>query len=386
MVSSVLQSMDFSVGQYSSPHLQDVRERITIDNEWISERAFTGWTERLRRTAKQLPPLPDGYATFFELLTAMAFLHFRRERVDFAVIETGMGGRLDATNVVNNPLVTAMTRISLEHTDTLGDSLEAIADEKLGITRPCVPAIVGHQDTMLIPHFKKRLNMHRAPVVFTDESYQIHGQKLGRRYRTLEIGLGKNSQTTRTVRTPLLGQYQLQNTLTAVAILDTMVQEKTIPPISTSRLNRGLSQVMWPGRFEIIRRPGKPLLILDVAHTARGADALRRSLDEMFPKRDCIFVLGFLKGKNVRDILTRLLRPVDTVILTQAPSPRGMPVDAIQAQIGDTTFEGTERISEPDPAEALRRAERMAAGQTLTIVAGSLYLVGEIRTRLFPSC
>lgn len=382
MVATVLQSLGHTTGQYSSPHLQNVRERICINNEWISEQDFTKWTDHLRQTVQDMPPLPEGYATFFELLTAMAFLHFQRERVDFAIVETGLGGRLDATNVIKKPLVTAITRISLEHTDTLGDTLEAIADEKLGITRLDVPSVIGYQDEELIDHFKKRLNKQQAPVVLTDETYRVLSQKTRKRYRTLEIQRLIDNPIQRTLRIPLLGHYQVQNTVTALAVLDMLVRENAIPPISAIQLNRGFRRVKWPGRFEIIRRPGEPLMVLDVAHTAKGAAALRLSLDENFPERNRVFLLGFLKGKKAREMVRHLIRPTDKVMLTQAPTPRGMSIEMIQEQTGDLLNAIQHVESVPDPAQAFRQAERMTAKQSILIVAGSLYLVGEIRTFL----
>jgi len=381
MTASVLREMGYKVGLYVSPHLENIRERISINGQWISEEDFTAWTAILEETMKGLPPAPGGYATFFELLTAMAFLHFRREKVDYAVIETGLGGRLDATNVMN-PLLTAITHISLEHTDKLGNTLEAIADEKLGITRPPAPVVVGHQDDHLLEHFHDRLRRHPVPVIFTDEKYRVESHIQGRRLRTLTIRGGIKGDERRIVHIPLLGHYQLQNTLTTMAILDVLKQRQAIRAFTRRELDRGLRNLKWAGRFEIFRRPAKAPVILDVAHTAKGAASLRLSLDEMFPHPKRIFVLGFLKGKDIRGMVRYLLRPGDQVIITHAPSPRGESVENILREIEG--LNETMRIQAVEnPAAAFLQAESGATRKEIIVVCGSLYLVGEIRRNFF---
>jgi len=386
MISSVLQSRGYSVGVFSSPHLQNIRERITINNQWISEKSFALWVKHLRNINEQRPPLPTGFVTFFEMITAMAFLHFQKEKVDFAVIETGLGGRLDTTNVMN-PLLNVITHISLEHTAQLGDSLEAIADEKLGITRPRTPVIIGNQDKTLLPHFHKRLEDHLAPVVYTNNQYQIKSHKNGIKYRTLVIETHHNPSKLRSVRIPLFGHYQIENAITAIAAVDNLAQDGEIEPLSTAALDKGLKTVHWPGRFEIIKRPDKPLTVIDVAHTAKGAASLQQSLDELYPKRRRIFVLGFLKGKKITEMLQNLLRSDDRVILTRAPSPRGVPLSDLEEEFNHLNIHKTRQDSDKvhpylieQPADALHKAESLAAPGDLICIAGSLYLAGEIRS------
>ncbi|MEW6235113.1 MAG: folylpolyglutamate synthase/dihydrofolate synthase family protein [Candidatus Omnitrophota bacterium] len=379
MISAALQAMGFRVGLFVSPHLEHVRERISINGQWISEEDFARWTEFLRRRMEEMPPFPGGYATFFELLTAMAFLYFREQRIDFSVIETGLGGRLDSTNVMD-PLVTAITHISLEHTEQLGDTLEKIADEKLGITRPNVPIVIGSQDAALLPHFQRRLRKQQASVVFTDEGYRAVSLQNGRRYRTLSIEKVESGEK-RIIQIPLFGHYQLQNVLTAIAVLDLMQEEGIVPPLASRTLHRGLRRLHWPGRFEIVRRTGKATVLLDVAHTAKGAASLRLSLDEIFPHKKRTFVIGCLQGKKISEMLESLIRPQDAVILTQAPSPRGETIENILKAIDRLDWVAIHgRID--NPVDAFRYAEAMTKKNGLLIVTGSLYLVGEIRKSL----
>ncbi|MFB3787238.1 MAG: folylpolyglutamate synthase/dihydrofolate synthase family protein [bacterium] len=379
MLASVLQAMGYKVGLYTSPHLQNIRERIRIDGDWISEADFARWTTYLQENTRRYTPPPEGYATFFELMTAMAFLHFQHKQADFMVIETGLGGRLDATNVMR-PRVTVITHISLEHTEQLGNTLEAIADEKLGITRPAVPAVIGSQDADLYAHFEKRLHNHSAPVVYAGRQYRAGSEKRGARYRTLEVESPPGRR--RIVQIPLFGQYQIENTLTALAALDTLVQHRVIPPISTQVLRKGFRNAYWPGRFEILRRPGKSPLVLDVAHTTNGAASLRRSLDEFYPSRKRIFVLGFLQDKRIGEMVQHLVRPQDRLIITQAPSPRAASLGQILHELDGLPDIAAACLPRPEPRAALDLAVQLGTKNDVICVAGSLYLVGEIRSFL----
>lgn len=377
MLFSVLRAMGYKVGLYTSPHLQNIRERIRIDGDWISEADFAHWTTFLQETTNRYTPPPEGYATFFELMTAMAFLHFQHAKADFAVIETGLGGRLDATNVMH-PRVTVITHISLEHTEQLGNTLESIADEKLGITRPDVPAVIGSQDADLYGHFEKRLQDHFAPVLYAGRQYRVCSEKRGIHYRTLEVESPTGRR--RNLQIPLFGLYQIENTLTALAALDTLVEQRVIPPIPIPVLRKGLRNASWPGRFEIIRRPRQPRLVLDVAHTTNGAASLRRSLDEFFPTRPRIFVLGFLQDKRIGEMVQHLVRPQDRLIITQAPSPRAASLGQILHELETLPGIAAACLQQPDPRQALDLANRLGSPNDVICVAGSLYLVGEIRT------
>lgn len=377
MMSSVLQAMGYKVGVFSSPHLQQVRERIAIDNEWIPARRFAAYTELMKQTALEVPLNAQRYTTFFELITAMAFLYFRDERVDFAVIETGLGGRLDATNVLR-PVATIITHISLEHTDLLGSTLVEIANEKLGIVKPGVPAIIGHQDEDLLPHFHLKLRHHQAPVVYVDESYRIRRQSLSHSYRSLEI---ESPRKTHRFKIPLLGHYQTQNAMTSLTALETLVEQRIIPPPRSSQWKQGFKSVVWPGRFEMMRIPRHPPIVLDVAHTAKGAASLRVSLDEIFPNKARVLVLGFLQGKKIREMVSHLARPSDLVIFTKAPTPRGASLSSIKTEIEGLDNLGDIRF-EPSPKKAFETAKFLAQSNRLICVAGSLYLVGRIRSLL----
>jgi dihydrofolate synthase / folylpolyglutamate synthase len=380
MIASVLRSMGYKTGLYLSPHLHDIRERIRINDEWISKEAFADWIEFMQKKNEEHPPLPSGYATFFELMTAMAFLHFDCECVDFAVIETGLGGRLDATNVMN-PLLTVITHISKEHTKQLGDSLEQIANEKLGITRPGVPVVIGSQTSSLLPHIDHYLQTHQTPAIFIDRDYSWETLQLSHVSRTLAY-VQKGSWSHQTICIPLVGSYQAQNAITALAALRQMERDGHIRPIEEETLQSGFGRVQWEGRFEIHSSPGQPTTILDVAHTAKAAAALRTSLDELYPHQRRIFVLGFLQDKNVREIVQALIRPEDRIILTKAPTPRGKTIEAIEMEIEDLIGKAQIMAKVEDPMAACTHARATASEKECLIITGSLYLIGLLRKEI----
>ncbi|MDP8245433.1 MAG: folylpolyglutamate synthase/dihydrofolate synthase family protein [Candidatus Hinthialibacter antarcticus] len=379
-LSALLQAKGCQVGLYTSPHLHHIRERIQINGKCISAPAFVRWTQSLKETVERRRHPSRGYATFFELLTAMAFLYFRERGVDYAVIETGLGGRLDATNVAD-PLVSVITHISMEHAHLLGDTLEEIADEKLGIIRPNAPVVVGSQDPALLPHFKQRLREHKAQTVFTDQDYAIGPQQVGPRGRKVVVNNTRSHQQW-TLRIPLVGRYQGRNALTALAALQALEQSGAVPAFTQRELRRGFASVQWPGRFEVIRRARQAPIVLDVAHTVKGAAALRESLDESFPKQRRVFVCGFLQDKNAAGMVKELCRPDDVLVLTQAPTPRGMSIEQIETLLQQNGVQPPRQIERrTSPRSALRRAVELARPRDVIVIAGSLYLIGALRNR-----
>lgn len=377
-LASLLQAKGYRVGLYTSPHLHHIRERIQIDGRCISAPAFVRWTQALKQTVERRNHPHRGYATFFELLTAMAFLYFKERGVDYAVIETGLGGRLDATNVAN-PLVSIITHISMEHSHLLGDTLEKIADEKLGIVRPDAPVAIGSQDASLLPHFEKRLLDRNAASVFVDRDYEIISQQTDRKGRKFIVE-SKRSRQQWTLRIPLLGRYQGRNAVTALAALQAMQAAGTLPAFTLRQLQQGFAATQWPGRFEVIRRARRAPVVLDVAHTVKGAAALRESLDESFPKQRRVFVCGFLQDKDAAGMVKELCRPDDVLVLTQAPTPRGMSIRQIEDLLTHNGVQPPREIERrKPPRSALRRALQLAAPRDVIVVAGSLYLIGALR-------
>ncbi len=382
MLATVLQTAGFRVGLYISPHLHDLRERITVNQEWISKRSLAATVNKLRPHLDVYGKSRRGYATFFDLLTAAAFLHFQRSKVDVAVIETGLGGRLDATNVLE-PEATVITRLSLEHTELLGDTLEKIAAEKLAICHPGIPCIIAPQCRHLLPFIRRWLKERAVPAHFVQKEYVIQSQPPITNHRKV-IVTGPTGQ--HKLALGLLGAYQPENAATVCAVIDVLRSRGGLfATVSKLDLRRGLKETIWPGRFEVLRQKHigyETTVVLDVAHTARGAASLRKSLRESFGRKPRVVLLGFLRGKDVLGILKHLVRQNDTLVCTAAPSPRGIPVPELKEMLVSHLKPNQQVRWCEQPARALDLALNVAGKDKLVVVTGSLYLVGLCRAIL----
>jgi dihydrofolate synthase/folylpolyglutamate synthase len=359
---AILRWRGLKVGRYTSPHLIDFRERITIDGTPISEEAVLEFLER------QIPVAEEMGATFFELTTALAFEWFVKQNVDIAVIETGLGGRLDSTNVLT-PRVATVTSIALDHTDLLGDTLDAIAREKAGIFKPGVPAVIGEQSPpirSLLAQCARDAGAER--VVRIDEEYQIEDVEVSSRGTAFTFRHGADTQH---LVTPLIGAHQARNTAVAIATIAALGVEY-LP--SEGELSNALSGVVLPGRFQ---RRGK--FILDVAHNPAGARTIAESMRALDPPRPRTALIAVLADKDWRAIIRELAPVVDRFIFTNAPSaPAERRWDPAYAQ-RYADAEGFNADLEPDMDVALARGE----GQSATLlVTGSFHTVGDAMSRL----
>ncbi len=354
MLSSVLSSAGLRVGLYTSPHLSDFRERIRVNNDLISENELAALAGETRRFS-------EGRLTYFEFATALAFLHFRRRGVDIAVLETGMGGRLDATNIVN-PELSIITNISADHMEYLGKNLTQISREKAGIIKRNGICITGVRSKPALAVLEETCGLRRSKLLVLGRDMSVRGRKGGGfDYRGL-------SQTFRDLRVPLVGRHQLDNAALALAAVE-VLGEKGLP-IPENRIREGLASTRWEGRLEIMSR--SPLVILDGAHNPAGISALLKALAGNFSCRKLIFVFGVLRDKDYRSMLGRVCRAADRVVLTTPASERALPAE----QAGPLPA-GT--IVEKSPALALQKALSYAGPDDIVCVAGSLYLVAEIR-------
>lgn len=390
ILASILREAGCRVGLYTSPHLEDIRERIVVNGAWITPEEFARQVPVLQTAMGASDAFPKSFATFFELLTALAFLHFQAAEVDVAVIETGLGGRLDATNVLN-PDLTVITHLSLEHIETLGDTLEQIAAEKLAICHPGVPAIVANQKPEVMPFIRSWLEERQVPYYTVEnqmELIQSHCDGFFRR-----ITARDRAGVVWAVQLPLLGHYQVDNTLSA--LLATRHLPRFSEPLGATAwadaVKRGCERVVWPGRYEVLEagtEAGLVRVVLDGAHTARGARTLRETLDEVEGTAPRTLLLGFLQGKKVEEMCQALIRPEDTVFLTKAPTPRGLTVDEIieMCQSANVAIGSPKVNRQPDSFQACLEAmdDARRNGRTL-VIAGSLYLVGACRSALRSS-
>ncbi len=366
MAASILQAAGHRVGLYTSPHLIDFRERIRINGLMIPEARVTELVETLRAAAA-----PDLAPTFFEFTTALAFRYFAECHVDVAVLEVGLGGRFDATNVVA-PLATAITTIGLDHEAYLGSTVEAIAFEKAGIIKPGVPVVLGRIGEPACRVIEERASMEGAPVYRLDREFRCEGSSTADcRYTGIAARYDH-------VSCPLQGRFQLDNAACALALIELARERGLAIPDAAVRI--GLRQIVWEGRLEIVGE--SPTVMVDGAHNPAAAVVLAEYLAawrRSRPAARIILIVGMMRDKHPREFLAPLLPLVDALILTQADLPRASTGSELRALLGD---HAPSALVAPTPADALASAKRSAAPTDLICVTGSLMLVGEIKALL----
>jgi dihydrofolate synthase/folylpolyglutamate synthase len=383
-LSSILLAAGYRSGLYTSPHLDRVNERIRIADTAISDTDFARHYYQVDDCAAQLISdgrLPD-YPSFFETLTALAFSAFAEASVDLAVLEVGMGGRLDATNVVE-PLLSVITDISLDHMEWLGHTIPEIAREKAGILRPNGTLVILPQHPeanqaigeVAAGLSVRGVNAAEYVLAFTAERH-VESSTLRNRYPLTVLG-----QTIQ-VDSPLAGTHQRRNLALAIAAAVELTEHYGFR-IAPGHIEAGIRQTRWPGRLERITVPGKAELLLDVAHNPAGAWALRAalsSLDDERPRRK-VLVFGCMQDKAYEEMAQILFPLFDLVVATPVPSPRSASAEEIVAAAAKT---GAPTVSARDGHEALHRAWAETSPDDRIVIAGSVYLVGELRPLLVP--
>ncbi len=370
MVAAVLERAGFRTGLFTSPHLTSIRERTQINRQWISPEDFAALVAELRDRVDQL-----GYRqtarirTFFELNTALSFLHFARQQVDIAVVEVGLGGRLDTTNVLT-PQVAAITPIELEHTRVLGDTLAAIAWEKAGIIKPGSCVVSAAQAPEVIEVLEQRCQAQGATLAIAGREFHSDIADVSSNGSTFHFrGFGHHWPD---LQIPLLGRHQVANATVALAIIAQLqAQGWAIDP---HHIAQGLSQVQWEGRLEILGR--RPWMVWDGAFTVEAAQHLRRSLTELFDYRRLWLVLGLSTDKNRAGIIECLDSIAHEVIVTPFTNPRSCDPQQLAAEVRRQNV--AVRIA-PDPVTALRWARESAHPDDMICIAGSLFLLGELK-------
>lgn len=363
MLASMLGAAGYSVGLYTSPHLIDFTERIRVDGRPIGRDQVVGLTEDLRAV---LPA--DIEPTFFEFTTAMAFLAFARAAVDVAVVEVGMGGRLDATNVVR-PLVSVVTNVDLDHQRYLGDTVGAIAREKAGIIKPGVPVVTGaaHPDALAVLAEVAAGRGSSLTVVGRDVRVTGLSPALFAYEGVVERLDG--------LTCPLLGRHQMTNAATALAAIEHARDRGLFVP--SDAIRRGLARVRWEGRLEVVK--SRPLILVDGAHNPAGADALAEFLRAERARRPgarLVVVFGILAEKDLRGIIDRVGPLADEVVLTESGYHRAASVEALRTAASSLTV--PVRLV-PDLARAVEETEARLAADDWCVVTGSLYTVGEVK-------
>jgi len=385
-LASILRASGLKTALYTSPHLVRINERIRVNGEPVSDDDFARLHAEVDRAAERLVEqgaLP-WHPSFFEMMTAIAFEHFARAGVDLAVLEVGMGGRLDATNVVE-PRVSVITDISLDHQKFLGDTVGEIAREKAGIIRrggvvvtlpqqPEANDVIGH--TILELDARGVNAVPFVPPVSPGSSeYLVASPEqepgtAGIVYRYPLQVLGKQIL----VETGLVGRHQLRNVALAIAAAEEL-RRQGFSGIKAETVERGIRETHWPGRFQVIpAQAGWPEVVLDVAHNPAGAWALRSALSERYPDRPLLFVFGAMRDKAISEMTEILFPLADKVIATQPENPRSASPEQIQQAAART---GAEIETTSDVPSALERARAIAESRMPVVITGSIYLVGE---------
>jgi dihydrofolate synthase/folylpolyglutamate synthase len=380
-LASIVRAAGHRIGLYTSPHVLRVNERVRINGEEISGEAFARLFDRVERTALGL--VAEGalpwHPSFFEMLTAMAFLHFAEPAVEIAILEVGMGGRLDATNVID-PLVSVLTDISLDHQKFLGNTLAEIAAEKAGIIRPGGavvllpqhPAVNDVLGNAILERGARALSAvayvpppTRPPA--NDYPGLSEGPAVTQRY-PLEV-----RNTIIQVDSPLLGSHQQRNLALAIAAAEELHRQGVT--ISPHDIETGIRETRWPGRFQVLPAyPPRPELVLDVAHNPAGAWALRAALSERYSGRPLTFVFGVMRDKAVAEIAQILFPLAQHVVAARADNPRAASPEEIRAAVARIC---PHIVGENSVAAAVQRACALTPAGGVVVVTGSIYLVAE---------
>ena len=370
MTAAVLQVSGYRTGLFTSPHLCTFRERFRVDGQPISEEDFVALVDVLQEAVETYHQAPQfGRLTTFELTTALAFLHFRQSGVTTQVLEAGMGGRLDATNVVPQPNLCIITPISYDHTQILGDTLEAIAGEKAGIIKPGVPVVMAQQPEEARTVIARRCYQQNAPLL--DVSRQAQWSRMSQ-----ELDLSGQTCSFRLARAgyqiwlPLLGSVQVENAATVIVAAETL-RDRGVT-IAYKAIERGLAAVRWPGRLQIIQQ--RPLIILDGAHNGASAARLDEALTQDFSHQKRILVIGVSADKDLDAITDALAPATDHVIATSASGPRATSPDLVAANFASR---GVAATAAANVSDALAAANALASPEDLICVTGSFFVLGE---------
>ena len=374
MLASILERAGYRTGLYTSPHLMRANERIRVDGEEISDeefsRSFTDVWESVERLLEQ--KTLTAQPSFFEYLTATAFLHFARVPVDFAVLEVGMGGRLDATNVTE-PRVAVITNIALDHQEFLGETHAAIAREKAGVIQPGRPVVSACENPEAVGVIRRRAAELGAPLMETSESAIVSNVCHLDGQCTFDLAL--DGDFFPELVSPLPGRFQIKNAVAAVAAARVLAREGW--NISFTAIEEGLRQARWPGRLEVVF--DRPLVVLDGAHNPAAAQEIAHFAKEQWASRRVRLVYASMRDKAIGEISDILFPLAAEIYLTRPEQARAATPEEILAAVRSKP---QRMIVEPDPARALERAFQESAPEDVVLAAGSLFLVGALKKAL----
>ena len=368
ILAAMLQQAGYKTGLYTSPHLKDFRERIKLNGEMISKDFVVDFVERTKQLSESIEP------SFFELTVAMAYDFFAREKVDIAVIETGLGGRLDSTNIIT-PLLSIITNIGYDHMDILGDTLEEIAFEKAGIIKPGVPVVIGEYTDVTKPIFIKKAKETNSSIYFANDEYSVSNISSSAYQLNCDVTDVSNN-CTENFTLDLNGLYQTKNLQTVLCAEGILMQhgfnisnEAEKYALANTKKLTGLH-----GRWDVIAE--QPMIVLDVAHNEDGIKQVLKQLSVIGDQFDSLHIVtGMVKDKEIEKVL-RLLPKDATYYFTNAHIPRALPAAELQQKAASHQLTGN--IFD-DVNEAIDNAKQKASAKDLILVCGSVFLVGEVR-------
>lgn len=365
-VSQILSLQGYTTGMYTSPFLYKFEERICVDGVQISENALTDCCKRVKNICEAMTGEGMAHPTEFEVITAIALLYFKESRCEFAVLEVGMGGRLDATNVIESPIAAVISLIGYDHMEYLGDTLCEIAHEKCGIIKGNTPvAVYCEQPGEALDIIKERCREKSAPLFIS--------QKPDIKKSGLE-GSVFSAEGFEDLETTLIGEHMAKNLSLALCCVKLLRDAGAV--ITDESIRRGVWQVRWPGRFEIVGT--KPLFIIDGAHNEAGVNALKETLSRHLKEKSLIFIMGMLKDKEYDKCLEMIAPVSDMFIAVTVNSGR-----ALQAkELGECAKKYTENVLAANSVREAVRAALSQHGDIAVIAFGSLYLLGDVREAL----
>ena len=374
-LASILRTNNYQVGLYTSPHLFDPRERIRINGQPISKNELAKLIARIRPVIKRRKRevFSLGPITFFEIFTLAAILYFAYKKVKFGVFEVGMGGRLDATNVLK-PLVSVITPISFDHEEHLGYSLSSIAKEKAAIIKPDSFVVSSEQKPEVLRVIKKQIQRQKAKGYFFGSTFKTAREKVSLNGGNFDFCLG--AERWRNFKVSLLGRFQIRNAATALACASVLENQFGFE-LNEGSIKQGFLEAFWPGRFEVVKREARTF-VLDGAHNDASMEQARLALNDLFPKSEVVTILGVSREKNLEHILTPLISRSSHIIVTKSNNPRAQEPKVILETLVKMGYKKP-TFWASDLKEAIELAERIGPKNAVLFVIGSMFLVGEAR-------
>lgn len=377
-ISSVLIQSNYNVGMFTSPHIEKFTNRITLNNIDIAEADVLRLINTIKPFVDEIATTEIGHPSMFDIATCMAFMYYAEQNVDFVVLEAGLGGRIDSTNVVT-PLISVITTISFDHMNILGDTIEKIAFEKAGIIKTGVPVICSAADERAIQVIREKCNETGSELFLIDHQYS--SKMINTTMNKQKFDFSSELQKYDNIVISMNGSHQVKNASTAIMCIEVLKSRELID-VHEESLRQGLRDTFWPGRLELIQQ--QPRILLDGAHNPEGAKALSEALNDIYSFDRLHIVLGVLDTKDYKSFIDQLLPIADSIIITEPSFRKRLDSQVICNYIHDSTNKKDELsvYRESSWVGALHLAAKISQPNDLIVVTGSLYLISDIRQHL----